>query len=129
MQAITDSFSMVPAEADNELSESGKQLQRLAMAFWEAYLAGNTESIRQYLSADYDSDIDVFPDGIDGHVASEARLQAVKGLDITDMSVGETCVISLEFRPAAEADYLEYLTVTSVMSRDGWKVLSYGLEM
>lgn len=129
LRAITDSFSLVPAEVDNSLSESGKQLQQLAMAFWEAYLGGNTRNIRQYLSADFDSEIDVFPDGIDGHVASEASLQAVKGLDISDMAAGETCDISLEFRPAAGTDYLEYLTVTAVMDGDEWKVLSYGLEM
>ena len=129
MRAIADSFSIVSAQADSELSESGKQLQQLAMAFWEAYLDRNMENIRQYLSADFDSDIDVFPDGIDGHAASEAMLQAVKGLDISDMTASETCDISLEFRPAAGADYLEYLTVTAVLDGDGWKVLSYGLEM
>lgn len=129
LRAIADGFSIVPTEEDSALSESGKQLQQLALAFWEAYLDGNKENIRQYLSADFDSDIDVFPDGTDGHVASEARLLAVKGLDISDMASGESCVISLEFRPAAGADYLEYLTVTAVMDGDGWKVLSYGLEM
>ncbi len=45
------------------------------------------------------------------------------------MAAEETCDISLEFRPAAGADYLEYLTVTAVMDQDEWKVLSYGLEM
>ncbi len=129
IRAIADGFSIVPTETDSELSESGKQLQQLAMVFWEAYLNGNTENIRQYLSADFESDIDVFPGGIDGHVASEAMLQAVKGLDISDIASGETCVISLEFRPAAGVDYLEYLTITAVMDGDGWKVLSYGLEM
>lgn len=129
MQAIAASFSLLPGEADSELSEEGKQLQHLAQAFWEAYLAGNTEAVRQYLSEDHASGIDVFPDGLDGHVAEEAALQAVKGLEASDAAAGGTCTISLEFRPAAGADYLEYLTLEAVREADGWKVLSYGLEM
>lgn len=129
MRAISASFFIVPAETDSDLSEDGKQVLQLTLAFWEAYLAGNTEAVNQYLSADYDFDIDVFPDGIDGHVADEATLQAVKGLEACDKTAGAVFEIWLEFCPAAGADYLESLTLEVIRDSDGWKVLSYGLEM
>ena len=129
VQSIRASFSIVPDEVQASLSEDGKQLQQLALAFWEAYLAGNAEALSRYLPAGFAQDIEVFPDGIDGHIAAEALLQSVKGLPETESAVEETCQIWLEFRPAAGADYLEYLALTAVRKADGWKVLSYGLEM
>lgn len=127
MESICASFSLTSDDMFSGLSEDGKQLRMLAQAFWEAYLHGNEEALSQYLSADYAEIPDVFPDGIDGHVADEALVQSVKGLP--DEDPGETCELWVEFSPAAGADYLEYLAISAVREADGWKVLSYGMEM
>ena len=105
------------------------RLERLVLAFWEAYLTGEAAGLRPYLAADYAGDVETFPDGQDGHVAAQAQLLVIKGLDIAEAAVGEKVEIWVEFRPSSEADYLEYLTISAVKEQDGWKVSSYGLEM
>jgi hypothetical protein len=65
---------------------------------------------------------------VDGHVAAEALVNSVKGLEIGTVAVGESCQISVEFRPAAGADYLEYLTLEMIKEADGWRISFYGLE-
>ena len=62
-------------------------------------------------------------------MAEEAFVNAVKGLDIGAKAVGESCEVSVEFRPAAGADYLEHLTLGMIKEADGWKIDSYGLEL
>lgn len=127
MSAMAMNFSMMPQEGE-ALSEDGMLAEELAMAFWEVYLLGDREAIGEYLAEGYSDEMDVFPDGVDGHVAREAKVEAVKGLDMGTKALGETCAIWVEFRPAAEADYLEYLTLEIVKEQDGWKVGFYGLE-
>ena len=109
--------------------EDGRKLEQLALAFWEAYLAGDAAELAQYLSADYGGGVETFPDGLDGHVAAQAQLLAVKGLDGAGPLDEDNVIISMEFRPAADADYLEYLTISAVKEGDGWKVAGYGLEL
>ncbi len=115
------------------LSEDGRKLEQLALSFWEAYLAGDAEKLAQYLAADYEGDVETFPDGVDGHVAAQAQLLAIKGPDIEESAVkewavGDEAVVSAQFRPWAEADSLEYLTIMALKEGDGWKVSGYGLE-
>ena len=62
-------------------------------------------------------------------MAAEVNLLNVKGLEPVRFSPDGTLGIWLEFRPAAGADYLEYLQITLLEEEDGWKVVSYGLEM
>ena len=129
LHTIADSFAIVSEDINENLSEDGKQLRQLALSFWEAYLVGNMDAVEQYLAADYSWDIDVFPDGLDGHVAEEAFVQSVKGLDKAEKSPEDAFEIWIEFHPAAGADYLEYLTLEVIKEQDGWKVLSYALEL
>ena len=42
--------------------------------------------------------------------------------------MGDEAVVSAQFRPWAEADSLEYLTIMALKEGDGWKVSGYGLE-
>lgn len=127
LSAVAANFTVLTKE-DQGLSEDGQQAEELVLAFWEAYLAGDTETIRQYLTEDYSTEIEKFPDGVDGHVAREAVVNAVKGLDIGSKTVGEHCEFWVEFWPAEEADSLEYLTISAVKEADGWKISWYGLE-
>lgn len=128
LAAIAASFA-VSQEEDQKLSEDGQHLEQMALAFWEAYLTGEPEGLRRYLAADYEGALETFPDGQDGHAAAQAKLLAVKGLDIGEAAVGEKVEIWAEFCPGAEADYLEYLAISAVKEQDGWKVESYGLEL
>ncbi|MCI9218503.1 MAG: M56 family metallopeptidase [Lachnospiraceae bacterium] len=127
LAAIAASFGVLQ-EDRSQLEEVGR-LERLVLAFWEAYLTGEAAGLRPYLAADYEGDVETFPDGQDGHVAAQAQLLVIKGLDIAEAAVGEKVEIWVEFRPSSEADYLEYLTISAVKEQDGWKVSSYGLEM
>lgn len=111
------------------MSADVRQMEQLATAFWEAYLAGDAAELAQYLSADYGGGVETFPDGLDGHVTAQAQLLAVKGLDGAGPLDEDKVIISMEFRPAADADYLEYLTISAVKEGDGWKVAGYGLEL
>lgn len=129
LRAIAASFTMDSGEEEEALSEDGRQIRQTALAFWKAWLAGNTEAMGQYLSGDFAWEPEVFPDGIDGHVAEEASIQAVKGLDAEGAGAGGTCEIWLEFLPAAGAESLEYLTLEFIREPGGWKILSYGLEL
>ncbi len=128
LAAIAAGFGVLQEE-DRSLVEEGAGLERLVLAFWEAYLTGEAAGLHPYLAADYEGDMETFPDGQDGHVAAQAQLLAIKGLDIAEAAVGEEVEIWVEFRPSSEADYLEYLTISAVKEQDGWKVSSYGLEM
>ena len=127
LPAIADSFGIIRKESQGGLSEDARQAEQTALDFWAAYLAGNGEAMEQYLTKDC-QDRDTFPDGVDGHVAAEALVNSVKGLEIGTVAVGESCQISVEFRPAAGADYLEYLTLEMIKEADGWRISFYGLE-
>lgn len=133
VRAIASSFTAVPDEGEADLTGDGKQVRQLALAFWESYLAGDAEALAGYLTADYKWEIEIFPDGRDGHIASEARVLAVKGTDRDSIGeavgTGETRTVWIEFSPAAGADYLEYLTIEAIKGPEGWKIQSYGLEM
>ena len=78
LSSIAANFGLLPEEA-RSLSEDGRKPEQLALAFWEAYLAGDAAELAQY--------------------------------------------------PAADADYLEYLTISAVKEGYGWKVTGYGLEL
>ena len=119
----------LPSETGQSQPENLDAIRETATAFWEAYLTQDRESLTQYLSDSYSGEPEFFPDGQDGHVAAEVNLLNVKGLEPVRFSPDGTLGIWLEFRPAAGADYLEYLALTAVRKADGWKVLSYGLEM
>ena len=128
LPAIADSFGIIRKEGQSGLSEDARQAEQTARDFWAAYLAGDREAMGRHLTKDC-QDRDIFPDGVDGHVAEEAFVNAVKGLDIGAKAVGESCEVSVEFRPAAGADYLEHLTLGMIKEADGWKIDSYGLEL
>lgn len=127
LSAIAANFAVLPRAGEN-LSEDGQQAEEMVLAFWEAYLAGDQEGMRQYLVEDYTGDIEGFPDGVDGHVAKESVVNAVKGLNMEPKMAGEQCEFWVEFWPRAEADSLEYLTISAVKEADGWRIRWYGLE-
>lgn len=95
--------------------------------FWEAYLAGDREALKEYLAEDFEGDPDVFPDGTDGHDAEKAELLAVKWEKIEGRAIGDISICSLEIWQG-EDDSREYLTIALILEEDYWKVSWYGLE-
>ncbi len=127
LSAIAASFGVLP-RVDENLARDQQLAEEMVLAFWEAYLAGDQEGMRQYLVEDYTGDIEGFPDGVDGHVAKESVVNAVKGINMEPKMVGESYEFWVEFWPRAEADSLEYLTISAVKEADGWRIRWYGLE-
>lgn len=95
--------------------------------FWEAYLTGDRDALKEYLAEDFEGDPDVFPDGTDGHDAKKAELLAVKWVKIEGREIGDISICSLEIMPG-EGDSPEYLTIALILEQDYWKVSWYGLE-
>ena len=128
LAAVAKHFVLLPEEGGEALSEDGEQQRQLAGAFWDAYLTGDEEALRQYLAEGYSGTVETFPEGSDGHVAREAKAKGVKGMDTEERKIGDKRVVWAEFYPAAEADSLEYLEIELIKEEDGWKVSAYGLE-
>lgn len=128
LPVIASTFEILSDENEG-LSEDEKEITKIAEGFWAAYLSADEGKLKQYLTENYEFDIDFFPDGIDGHIADEVELLNIKVPDVEKEAVKESLEIWLEFRPSANADYLEYLTMKLVREKDGWKVCFYGLEM
>lgn len=95
--------------------------------FWEAYLTGDRDALKEYLAEDFEGAPDVFPDGTDGHNAEKAELLAVKWEKIEGRAIGDISICSLEIMPG-EGDSPEYLTIALILEQDYWKVSWYGLE-
>lgn len=95
--------------------------------FWEAYLTGERDVLKEYLSEDFEGDPDVFPNGTDGHNAEKAELLAVRWEKIEGRAIGDISICSLEIMPGEE-DSPEYLTIALILEEDYWKVSWYGLE-
>ncbi len=128
LNAMCENFGIVPR--DGEMSEEAQAVRALALDFWEAYLAGDEERMRGYLAEADETPLESFPDGVDGHVAAQARVMSVKGLENAEGKLlGERCELWVEFLPNEGADSLEYLTLGCVKGQAGWKVEFYGLEM
>lgn len=128
LPVIASTFEILSDE-NEVLSENEKEITKVAEGFWAAYLSADEGKLKQYLTENYEFDIDFFPDGRDGHIADEAELLNIKIPDGERTDAKENLEISLEFRPSADLDYLEYLTMELVREKDGWKVCFYGLEM
>ena len=110
-------------------SEDEKAVRRIASAFWQAYLAGDRETLGMYLTDDYQDEIEIYPQIEDGRFASETLTHEIKGSWIGEKQVGDRCEIWVEFMPGQDGDTLEYLNMVFVKGQEGWKVCFYGLEM
>lgn len=110
-------------------SEDEKAVRRIASAFWQAYLAGDRETLGMYLTDDYQGEIEIYPQIEDGRFASETLTHEIKGSRIGEKQVGDRCEIWVEFMPGQDGDTLEYLNMVFVKGQEGWRVCFYGLEM
>lgn len=94
--------------------------------FLKAYFSGDRDAVKQYLSASYNLDVDVYTD----HEPADPEINTIKGLDnlVHDMADWGTIRPSIQFRITPDSDYYVYLSMTLTWENDQWKVSEYGLE-
>ena len=94
--------------------------------FLKAYYSGDRNAVKQYLSASYNLDVDVYTD----YEPADPEINAIKGLDnlVHDMADWGTVRPSVQFRITPDSDYYVYLSMTLTWENDQWKVSEYGLE-
>lgn len=116
-------------ETGRGMSEDERAVRRIASAFWQAYLVGDRETMKVYLSEDYEGEIEIYPQPDEGRFAADALFHEVKGDLAGERQAGDRCEIWVEFRPMPDQDTVEYLNMEFVKGQRGWKVCFYGLEM
>ncbi len=89
----------------------------------EAYFSGDHETIEKYLSDSYWGVVEI-------HTTGTEVVNAFKGMDNIpqDMANYGRLNASVEFRPTADSDYFQYLSITLIWENGHWAVASYGLE-
>ena len=94
--------------------------------FLKAYYSGDRDAVKQYLSASYNFDVDVYTD----YEPADPEISTIKGLDnlVHDMADWGTIRPSIQFRITPDSDYYVYLSMTLTWEDDQWKVSEYGLE-
>lgn len=94
--------------------------------FCEAWLRGDTQTMKQHLSDSCTQAMDIYSGGD----PSAVTINTFKGLNtiLHDMTNRGLCFPSLEFRPTPDSDYFLYLSIELGWENGQWKVLSFGLE-
>lgn len=115
------------AQGSEEAEESGEvqNLRQKMEDFCQAYFHGDPEAVKEFLSASYSGDIDVYQNPEE---AETMDMQDITGLNgISELSNSERYTLSKPFIVPGE-DTLTYLSVTFVNENGEWKVSGYGLE-
>lgn len=104
---------------ESSLAEEEEAAKKVVTAFTEAYLAGDTETMKLYLAEG---------------VSAESEVHEMKEPVICEMKkrrnpVGDRLLFEVEIRPAEDADYLVYLSIELVSKDGSLKVAFYELEM
>ncbi len=135
LEAIAETFALTAGKQENTgqsgITEQADDIQdaertairELATAFYTAYFSGNTEEIRNYLSAAFDGTPDVY-DALD--TADDIVIHKIKIPDKTEDMADERSV-SVEFTVPGEDSYT-YLSIQMVKESGEWKISFYGLE-
>ncbi len=93
--------------------------------FSKAYFTGDTVAIKEFLSASFDGDIEVFEDP---QQANKMITLDVRGLkDINALEASEEYTLSKPFIAEGE-DTWTYLSATFINENGEWKISGYGLE-
>lgn len=112
---------------DGEMSEDAEEMTRTAKAFAAAYFQNDTESLRSYLSEDFEGSMEAYPYP---EAAGQIEGTYISGLPEGNLETGVCCALSYEFKGNAEADEaLTYLDMEMIKTQQGFKIKSYGLEM
>ena len=98
--------------------------QAVLTGFVNAYFAGDTGAMAQYLTEDFSDEAAGYP------YETAPVLNTFKNLDclIRDMASQGCLTPSVEFRETADSDSFTYLSIVLKWENGRWKVDSYGLE-
>ena len=122
--AETPEEALAMEETTEELSGDALEVKNIADVFCTAYSDRNIEVIKKYLSSSYEAPVKVLDS------AEEVTDITVKGLaDIKEADIGDGYTVSCEFKPNAQSDTFQYLTLEFIKQEDGWKIQAYGLEL
>ena len=106
-------------------SEEVQNLRQRMEDFCQAYFHGDAEAVKDFLSASYSGDIDVYenPEEVEN-----MDMRDITGLTgISGLSDTENYTLSKPFIVQGD-DSLTYLSVTFVIENGEWKVSFYGLD-
>lgn len=105
--------------------EQAQELRQIMTDFSQAYFAGNTAAVREFLAQSYASEVEVYDHPEQADDLEAGRIKGIgKMLEGDDL---DECTLSLEFRVPGEDSYT-YLSVWFVKEDGAWKAASYGLE-
>ena len=124
---VDDTQGSGEAEESEEAKES-EEVQNLRQRmedFCQAYFHGDAEAVKDFLSASYSNDIDVYGNPEEAETMDMRDITGLAG--ISGLSDTENCTLSKPFIVPGE-DSLTYLSVTFVIENGEWKVSFYGLE-
>ncbi|MGN0977836.1 MAG: hypothetical protein ACI4PH_07260 [Faecousia sp.] len=128
-------FQVYPAENANGFTVISKEtifiddtdrqeIQTVVSDFAEAYFAGDTGKLWDYLEEDFAWQVEGYPSN-----GAAVSIENIRGLyETKQRQVGDVEVMVVEFLEETGADSFTYLTMELVKQEDGWKVKSYGLE-
>ena len=135
LDAIADTFAvtvngeqgLLPATAGRETSagDVSGELEGLMTTFYQAYFAGDTDTIRGLVIKDYIWSLDVYGDLDHADDVEILQLKGPKAVIVQDYP--DSYDMSLEFRIPGE-DSLTYLSATWVKEDGIWRIEFYGLE-
>ena len=127
-QRVYDLLAILEGTTSVEPRKSSIQLspEVVISEFVKAYYSGDRDAVKQYLSASYNLDIDVYTD----YEPADPQINAIKSLDnlVHDMADWGTIRPYIEFRKTPDSDYYMYLSMTLAWENGQWKVSEYGLE-
>ncbi|MCM1540753.1 MAG: M56 family metallopeptidase [Blautia sp.] len=117
--------SQSPVEADEPVSGTMQELERLMADFGRAYFNGDRDAVGGFLASGYEGAIEVYESS---DQADELEIIQIKGLQwIEGQALADRYELSIEFRIPGE-DSLTYLSVTWILENEVWKISGYGLE-
>lgn len=107
-----------------QILEAASSAEETLAAFVTAYFAGDIDSMKAYLTADFSSPVEGYP------YDTTPVLHAFKNLDdpARDMEAQGFLTPSVEFWESADSDSYTYLSIVMKWEDGQWKIDSYGLE-
>ena len=108
-------------------NEDRKIVYEIAKEFSEAYIQGDSETIKKYLVEDYSGTLDTYTDSRESKGTETVSINEIKGLADVGDETGVTYTVQAEFLPEGE-DSLFYLFMEFEKQEGGWRIRTYGLE-
>ncbi len=114
---------IVSTFAVTELGADAQVIEAMVKDFADCYFAGDVNGLKTCLSS-------AFAENLITVDNSTPAYTKIKGLEnVGECSVGDSCVISVEYKGDAIWDYYEYLTLDLIKEENGWKVQDYWIEL